>query len=71
MSRAARAVQARRVELAPVKPVTGTWITPVTRDPLEVPIEDKIALLLADQRGGAEGEERPVRQLRSARCCAR
>jgi TldD protein len=47
MSRAARAVQARKVELAPVKPVTGTWITPVVRDPLEVPIEDKIALLLA------------------------
>jgi TldD protein len=47
MSRAARAVQKRPVELAPVKPVTGTWITPVTRDPLEVPLEDKIALLLA------------------------
>jgi TldD protein len=47
LSRAARAVQARRVELAPVKPVTGTWITPVTRDPLDVPLEDKIALLLA------------------------
>src|SRR5688572_5394609 len=47
LSRAARAVQARRVELAPVKPVTGTWITPVRRDPLEVPLEDKIALLLA------------------------
>jgi TldD protein len=47
LSRAARAVQGRRVELAPVKPVTGTWITPVTRDPLDVPLEDKIALLLA------------------------
>jgi TldD protein len=47
MSRAARAVQGRRVELAPVKPVIGTWITPVMRDPLEVAIEDKIALLLA------------------------
>ncbi|HKH73697.1 MAG TPA: TldD/PmbA family protein [Vicinamibacterales bacterium] len=47
LSRAARAVQARRVELAPVKPVSGTWITPITRDPLEVPLEDKIALLLA------------------------
>jgi TldD protein len=47
MSRAARAVQARRVELAPVMPVKGTWITPVTRDPLEVPLEDKVALLLA------------------------
>ena len=47
MSRAARAVQKHRVELAPVARLTGTWITPVRRDPLEVPIEDKIALLLA------------------------
>src|SRR4029450_2391683 len=47
MARAARAVQARRVELAPIAPAAGTWITPVTRDPLDVPIEDKIALLLA------------------------
>ena len=45
--KAARAVQKRRVELAPVAPVVGTWMTPVRRDPLEVPIEDKIALLLA------------------------
>ncbi len=47
MSQAARIVRKRRVELAPVKPVTGTWTTPVQRDPLEVPIEEKIALLLA------------------------
>jgi TldD protein len=47
MSRAARAVQKRPVELAPVTPVKGTWITPVRRDPIEVPIEEKIALLLA------------------------
>jgi TldD protein len=47
LSKAARAVQKRRVELAPVTPVVGTWMTPVRRDPLEVAIEDKIALLLA------------------------
>jgi TldD protein len=47
MSRAARIVRKHRVELVPVKPVTGTWITPVDRDPLEVPLEEKIALLLA------------------------
>jgi TldD protein len=47
MSRAARIVRRRRVELSPVTPVTGTWMTPVKRDPLEVAIEDKIALLLA------------------------
>jgi TldD protein len=47
MSKAARAVRRRRVELAPTKPVTGTWMTPVRKDPIEVPIEEKIALLLA------------------------
>ena len=47
MSRAARIVRMHRVELAPVTPVTGVWMTPVRRDPLEVPLEEKIALLLA------------------------
>ena len=47
MSRAARIVRRHRVELAPVKAVTGTWMTPVKRDPIEVPLEEKIALLLA------------------------
>lgn len=47
MSKAARAVRRRRVELAPTPPVTGTWITPVRKDPIEVPLEEKIALLLA------------------------
>ena len=45
-ARAARAVHQKRVELAPVKPVQGTWMTPVKRDALEVPLEEKIALLL-------------------------
>jgi TldD protein len=47
MSRAARIVRKHRVELAPAMAVTGTWITPVARDPLEVPLEEKIGLLLA------------------------
>ena len=47
LSKAARAVRRRRVELAPVTPVRGTWITPVRKDPIEVSIEEKIALLLA------------------------
>ncbi len=46
LSRAARTVQRRPVELAPATPITGTWITPVQRDPIDVPLEDKIALLL-------------------------
>ncbi len=47
LSRAARPVQRRRVQLAPVAPITGTWMTPVRRDPLEVPFEEKVAVLLA------------------------
>jgi TldD protein len=46
MSRAARTVQRHPVELAPSAPVTGTWMTPVHRDPIDVPLEEKIALLL-------------------------
>src|SRR5688572_710971 len=47
MARAAREVNRRRVELAPVTPVRGAWITPVLKDPIEVPLEEKITLLLA------------------------
>src|SRR5918999_2307775 len=47
LARAARTVQRRPVELSPVAPVKGTWRTPITRDPVDVPIEEKVALLLA------------------------
>jgi TldD protein len=47
LARAARSVQRRPVELSPVTPVKGTWRTPITRDPVDVPIEEKVALLLA------------------------
>ena len=57
MSRAAQAVHRRRVELAPVKPVTGTWITPVTRDPIDVPLENKVALLLAANEAALKVKE--------------
>jgi TldD protein len=47
IARAAKTVQKRPVELAQTPVVKGTWMTPVTRDPLEVPIEEKVALLFA------------------------
>ena len=47
IARAARTAQRRPVVLAPVKPVTGSWRTPVQVDPLEIPIEEKVAMLLA------------------------
>ena len=47
LSRAAKSVQKRRVELAPAPVVKGTWSTPVTKDPLEVPIEEKVSMLFA------------------------
>ncbi|HXD22576.1 MAG TPA: DNA gyrase modulator, partial [Gemmatimonadaceae bacterium] len=47
LSRAAKSTQRRPVELAPVSPVKGTWTTPILKDPIDVPIEDKVALLFA------------------------
>ena len=47
LSRAARTVQRHPVELAPTAPVTGVWMTPVRRDPIEIALEEKVALLLA------------------------
>ncbi len=47
IAKAAKSVQKRPVELAPTPSVKGTWMTPVGRDPLEVPIEEKVALLFA------------------------
>jgi TldD protein len=46
-ARAARAVHKRDVQLAAATAVTGTWITPIRRDPLDVPLEEKVALLMA------------------------
>jgi TldD protein len=47
LSRAARSVQKRPVELAPAPVVKGEWKTPIQRDPVDVPIEEKVALLFA------------------------
>ncbi|HEV8410685.1 MAG TPA: TldD/PmbA family protein [Gemmatimonadaceae bacterium] len=47
LSRAAKSTQRRPVELALTPPVKGTWITPIKRDPIDVPIEEKVALLFA------------------------
>jgi len=46
-ARAARKAQKRPVVLAPVKAVKGTWTTPIKTDPMNIAIEDKVALLLA------------------------
>jgi TldD protein len=47
-ARLSRATKVKRpVELAPAPVVKGTWMTPITRDPLDVPIEEKVALLFA------------------------
>jgi TldD protein len=47
LARAAKSVQKRPIELAPTPVVKGTWMTPVQRDPVDVPIEEKAALLFA------------------------
>jgi TldD protein len=47
LSRAARSVQKRPIELAPTPVVKGTWSTPVKIDPLEVSLEEKVNYLFA------------------------
>ena len=47
IARAARTVQRRPVVLAPTPAVTGTWRTPIQVDPIDVPIEEKVAMLLS------------------------
>ncbi|HVE80150.1 MAG TPA: TldD/PmbA family protein [Gemmatimonadaceae bacterium] len=59
IARAARSAQRRPVVLAPAVAVTGSWRTPVETDPLEVPIEEKVALLL-----GANEAALRVRRIR-------
>jgi TldD protein len=54
-ARASASRARRRVELAPLPPASGDFAPPVERDPVEVPLEEKIALCL----GAEEGMRRP------------
>jgi TldD protein len=47
IARAARTAQRRPVVLATTPAVKGTWQTPITRDPIDVPLEEKVALLFS------------------------
>jgi TldD protein len=46
IARAAARLPTPAVTLVPTEPVTATWATPIREDPFEVPIEEKVALLL-------------------------
>jgi len=54
-ARASASRARRRVELAPLPPASGDFAAPVERDPVDVPLEEKIALCL----GAEEGMRRP------------
>jgi TldD protein len=59
------------VVLAPLEPAVGEYRTPAERDPLEVPIEEKVALCLRAEEGLRSGAvavtEASVRALRERR----
>src|SRR5438876_9497696 len=44
-ARAAARLGGPRARLAPAKPVVAAWETPVERDPFDVPLDEKVALL--------------------------
>jgi TldD protein len=47
IARASARLAARPVALAPVEPVVASWRTPFLRDPFDVPLDEKVDLLLA------------------------
>ncbi len=47
IARASAMVAGEPVRLAPVEPAVGTWSGPVGIDPFSVPLEDKLAVLMA------------------------
>jgi TldD protein len=50
IARAAARLPMDPVRLAPVEPVTGTWHSPMQNDPFNVPLEEKVALLMEATR---------------------
>lgn len=46
IARASSLVRKKKVRLAPVEPVEDSYSTPVKEDPFEVPLEEKISLLM-------------------------
>jgi TldD protein len=50
IARAAAVLPGDAVRLAPVEPAVASWRTPVVEDPFEVPIEEKVALLMEATR---------------------
>jgi TldD protein len=70
-ARASASRARRRVELAPVEAASGSYAPPVQRDPIDVPLEEKIALCLEAEKGMRRPEvkitEASVRALRERR----
>jgi TldD protein len=60
-----------RVKLAPIPPATGEYAAPMEQDPVEVPLEEKIALCLRAEEGMRRPEvkitEATVRAMREER----
>jgi len=50
IARAASRLPMEPVKLAPVEPQTGTWHSPMQEDPFNVPLEEKVALLMEATR---------------------
>jgi TldD protein len=50
IARAAARLPGERVELAPVEPATGEWHSPIIEDPFNVPLEEKVSLLMEATR---------------------
>jgi TldD protein len=66
-ARAASALGGPRARLAPAEPLQARWETPLLRDPLTVPLDEKVTLLAAASSARRRSSRR-ARARSSSRC---
>ncbi len=71
IARASAKVEGKRAMLSPVQPVEDSWSSPFKKDPFEVKIEDKLALLLEAEKRVREGGQGRVMVAQAGTACRR
>ena len=60
IAKANSAFQKRKIELVPTPKVVTSWKSSFENDPFDVPVDDKIGILLEDQRSGTRRQRRQL-----------
>lgn len=71
IARASALVAGKRANLSPVDPIEASWTSPYKKDPFEVKVEDKLALLLEAERKVRDGGGGRVMVAQAGAACRR